>query len=575
MSTSFDAVPDAVRRALSAQLGAGELQIVADIAARMPTGEAVRYVAAVDPAKPNSVASTTVGADGTLRPRAELEALAGRPLFLPPFIPGFERPIPVKAPVTIDPKSNDWTLVKCARFTETVTVTVPPTGAVPKADVYLLADTTGSMEPILAAVQAGANAILNHPGLVGFDVAWGVGNYRDFPVATGLNSYAFQPQLAPTANHAAVTAAIGDWAAAEGSDIPEGQLNALQQLATDPGIGWRSDAKRIVVWFGDAPGHDPICSAISGLPADVTEGTATAALVAANTTVVAVSTVTGTAGALDGDPSLGATDYSGPCAIGGAAGQATRITAATGGSHTTGIDADSIVVTLGDLIATAVAATGSVTLVASGATAAFVESISPSGGYGPLAGDEEHVLTFEVTWVGTRPCMDHEQDFTGSLDVMADGVIVAQKPVHVRVPACRYHHVVEFLCGDYPEHDKGCDPVVAGSYETVVTIYNPLTCPVVVEKRFAPVVRENEPVGREPKTIPARPFARIELAPGEATMDDCCALREAVGSINGLLVGVLDIVASAPLEVSVVHTTRTKSSGPAITARSISPRRAA
>ena len=156
--------------------------------------------------------------------------------------------------MTIDPKSNEWTLSKCEVGRETIHVTIPPSGASPKADVYLLADTTGSMTGILDAVKAGASSILNHPGLAGFDVAWGVGNYRDFPVGTGLNSYAFQHQLAPTTVKPDADAAISTWTADEGSDGSEGQLNALQLLATDASIGWRADAKPIVVWFGDAPG---------------------------------------------------------------------------------------------------------------------------------------------------------------------------------------------------------------------------------------------------------------------------------------------------------------------------------
>src|SRR5439155_3521526 len=196
----------------------------------------------------------------------------------------------------IDPPSNTWTLPKCASERETVTVTVPPFGGPPKADVYLLADTTSSMGSVLAAVAAGSTTIVNTP-LPG-DVAWGVGNYRDFPVPTP-NSYAFQHQVSPTTNTAAATGAIGTWTADEGSDGSEGQLFALQQIATDPAIGWRPDSKRILVWFGDAPGHDPICAAISGLGADVTEATATAALAAAGITVVAVSVTTGFPNGLD------------------------------------------------------------------------------------------------------------------------------------------------------------------------------------------------------------------------------------------------------------------------------------
>ena len=48
----------------------------------------------------------------------------------------------------------------------------------------------------------------------------------------------------------------------------EGQLFALDRLANDVDpnggdIGRRPGAKRIIVWFGDQPGHDPVCAAIT------------------------------------------------------------------------------------------------------------------------------------------------------------------------------------------------------------------------------------------------------------------------------------------------------------------------
>jgi hypothetical protein len=72
-----------------------------------------------------------------------------------------------------------------------VTVRVPPSGIPPKADVYLLADTTGSMGTIIGAVQAGIGTIVTDPAFGGFDVAWGAGNYKDFPIP-GSSPYAFQ-----------------------------------------------------------------------------------------------------------------------------------------------------------------------------------------------------------------------------------------------------------------------------------------------------------------------------------------------------------------------------------------------
>lgn len=58
-----------------------------------------------------------------------------------------------------------------------------------------------------------------------------------------------------------VTGAVATWSASGGSDGAEGQFFALHALAVDPAIGWRPGARRIVVWFGDYPGHDPICTA--------------------------------------------------------------------------------------------------------------------------------------------------------------------------------------------------------------------------------------------------------------------------------------------------------------------------
>jgi len=571
-------VPQEVSAHLAEVLHSSDVEITAVTTVTVAGLGHVRAVHAAAPGKPNVVASTTVDADGVIRPVEEIVALAGRDVLTPDFpVPAVLTAAPT-LPITIDPTTNDWTLNRCDEHRETITVTIPK-GAAPKADVYLLADTTGSMGPVIDAVKAGASAILGAPGLTGYDVAWGVGNYRDFPVGTGLNSYAFQHQLAPTTSHAAVDAALSTWSANEGSDGSEGQLNALQTLATDPGIGWRSDAKKIVVWFGDAPGHDPICASVTGLAADITEATATAALVAAEITVLAVSTTTGFPDALDDDPNADAADY-GACTPAGSAGQASRITAATGGTHTTGVDPTAVAATLATVIADAVATIGNVHLEATGDTAQFVDSITPAGGYGPLTGDTEHVLTFEVLWRGTRACSDRPQQFTGTIDVVADGTVVAHKTVRVAVPPCRYHHSVEFLCrterpGD-GDDKRECHTVEPGHYSTVVTIYNPSSCSVRVEKRFAPLVRNGEAEGREPRTRPARPFATIVLGPGEATMDDCCAIAEAVGTDPRLLVGVLDLVASHPLDVTVTHTVTGAREGGAsgITSRTVRPRRA-
>jgi hypothetical protein len=222
-----------------------------------------------------------------------------------------------------------------------------------------------------------------------------------------------------------------------------------------------------------------------------------------------------------------------------------------------------------------VTSTGNVRLVPSPEIVEFVESLGPPTGYGPLPGDVEHQLPFDVVWVGTRKCREEEQIVHGTIDVVADGVIVAQKSVRITVPACRFHHSIEMLCGTRrPEEAGRCETVVPGRYATAVTIYNPSSCPVKIEKRFAALVRQGEAEGREPRTVPAARLAEIELAPGEATMDDCCTLREAVGPTGGpITLGVLDIVATRPLEVvAVITSTDGKgAAGAAVHTRHVKP----
>jgi len=156
------------------------------------------------------------------------------------------------------------------------------------------------------------------------DPQYGVGEYRDFV----SSSFAYRNDMSVSADATAVTTAVDAWSADQGGDLPEASLFALQKLIG--AAGFRPDSSKIVVWFGDAPGHDPVCSAVSGETA-VTEASVTAALVAAGIKVIAVSVTTGAPGGLNGDPVASSFDYGACGAPGGAAGQADRIAAATGG----------------------------------------------------------------------------------------------------------------------------------------------------------------------------------------------------------------------------------------------------
>jgi len=482
--------------------------------------------------------------------------LAARPSLFLPAIPLVSPDIIEAVKVKVNPATNDLRLGECDKLAETITVTIPKSAATEKADVYFLADNTGSMGSVLAAVKAGANSILTALAGSGIDLHFGVGWYRDFP---GPDASVFQNIQALTGNTTLIPPAINMWSASGGGDGPEAQLFALDQVAQPPGgsIGWRAGAKHILVWFGDAPGHDPVCKGISGLTYDITETSAIAKLQANAITVLAISTTTGYPQALDDAPAPTSTGYTGICgAPGGLPGQAKRITTATGGTDVTGINPSQIVMTIINQV-TALLGIHNVHLQAVGAISPFVTSITPPA-YGPLDPAKDNVLAFQVTFSGeAADCSTRDQVFTGAINVVADGVIVGSKPTRITVPACKYTYGVKFLCGTQSEWERGCAPVRPGSYATEINILNPKCKPATINKRIIPVVLAGEPVGREPRVAEVRAQDRIVLPPGTATMDDCCRISELLkqtGATMPLNIGFLEIISDQELHVTAVYT---------------------
>jgi hypothetical protein len=192
------------------------------------------------------------------------------------------------------------------------TPTIPP-----KPDVVFLADTTGSMGDALTDMKANVAGIMNQVLSAQPLAQFGVASYKDFGCTiSGVEETPFTLEQALTTSTSAVQTGVNSWSTVPGSgcDKPEAQLWALYKLATDGGAGWRPGSSRIIVWFGDASGHNP--SSGIGLAA---------AIAALNTTgirVIAINLVNaGEGSSLDGD---------GPGATVNA-GQATAIVTATGG----------------------------------------------------------------------------------------------------------------------------------------------------------------------------------------------------------------------------------------------------
>lgn len=191
----------------------------------------------------------------------------------------------------------------------TKTVSTPPIP--PKPDIVLLVDKTGSMGGELANVKANFSSIVSQVKAVQPDAQFAVAAYCDF----GDPAPAFRLFTDLTGNAATLTSAINDVNLCVGGDTPEAQLNALWEIGNGgDAVTFRPDSSRIVVWYGDNPGHDP-----SG---GHTEADATQSLLDVEAKVLAIST--GADNNLDGT------------------GQATRITAATGGNLLTGVAAGGV-----------------------------------------------------------------------------------------------------------------------------------------------------------------------------------------------------------------------------------------
>jgi hypothetical protein len=265
---------------------------------------------------------------------------------------------------------------------KTVTITTKPPDTA-KVDVFFLTDSTGSMVGAINAVKTSASSILSDASLLG-DVAFGVGEYRDIG-----DAFVYQLNQDMTTDTTEALTAISTWGASGGGDAYEAQLYALEQVATE--TSWREDSTRILVWFGDYPGHDP---SLEG----ATEASATAALLSENIVVQAIDLY-----ALDG------------------LGQATRIADATDGGYYDGIDSSSIVGTISDSIVATFAEYSEVTLQVNDGSGIVNVAVSPSSGYtGVYDRSIVRTFSFDVDIEGASPGV---ANFT--IDALVDGGLVA------------------------------------------------------------------------------------------------------------------------------------------------------
>ncbi|MCV6584252.1 MAG: VWA domain-containing protein, partial [Marinibacterium sp.] len=145
--------------------------------------------------------------------------------------------------VETDLRLEDKTVIR-----KVVTVEAgPPASAT--LDVVFLSDTTGSMGGVIRQVQRNATRILSDLAALG-SVRYGVAEYRDH-----TERYAYRINTPLTTDANAVKRGLGQWSPNGGGDQPEANLFGLNETALK--MDWRDQAVRVIIWFGDAPGHDP------------------------------------------------------------------------------------------------------------------------------------------------------------------------------------------------------------------------------------------------------------------------------------------------------------------------------
>jgi hypothetical protein len=164
----------------------------------------------------------------------------------------------------LDPASEEVSLDPGESVDIEKTVSTPEIPPLP--DICFLSDTTGSMGPAIANVQDNIEAIIAAVQAEAPNAQFCAAQYRDIG-DTPLYS------LDAVVGGDVVTA-VNAWVAFGGGDTPEAQLNALHELATDAGVGFRAGSTRVIVWFGDASGHDPSNgNTLASVITDLTTGT--------------------------------------------------------------------------------------------------------------------------------------------------------------------------------------------------------------------------------------------------------------------------------------------------------------
>jgi von Willebrand factor type A domain len=129
----------------------------------------------------------------------------------------------------------------------------------PRTDIMFVFDTSGSMDDALEEAQEEMHEAMAQIAKSMPDVQFGLSQVRDY----GGTEYDEEEGTLPwrldvpiSADRGAVDAAIDGLAANGGGDLPEAYGRALWEADTNPGVGWRADARHLIVLIADNVPHD-------------------------------------------------------------------------------------------------------------------------------------------------------------------------------------------------------------------------------------------------------------------------------------------------------------------------------
>ncbi|MEM7245610.1 MAG: vWA domain-containing protein [Acidobacteriota bacterium] len=191
----------------------------------------------------------------------------------------------LRCPNAVDPERVTLVGAPGDCFEQSTTVTVSP--ELRRTDVLFALDLTSSMEGVQAAIRRDFDLIIDRLELAAPDLAHGLVTYKDHdtdgvgerpcPHVAGrygeTGDYPYRLEQAITSERSELWNAMFDLERASGGgDAPDAAVRMLDEVLRDDRIGWRPNARRIVVSFSDALPHDCNVLECLGATASVSRG---------------------------------------------------------------------------------------------------------------------------------------------------------------------------------------------------------------------------------------------------------------------------------------------------------------